>query len=99
MDGRAVVRHEPLSEPSKLKSIRNPLFGGLMAWAARLRFPQLFLLTVVLFFVDLLIPDLIPLADELLLGLAAILLGSLRKRTPEPPQTEESNGDSVIDVS
>lgn len=88
-----------MSEPSKMRSIRNPLLGGLMAWAARLRFPQLFALTVALFFLDLFIPDLIPLADELLLGLAAILLGSLRKRKSGPPPTEGPPQDRVIDVS
>ena len=44
-------------------------------FAARLRFPQLFAFTVALFLLDLLIPDLIPFTDEILLGLAALLLG------------------------
>jgi hypothetical protein len=50
------------------------------AMAGRLRFPQLFLLTAALFVVDLLIPDLIPFADEMLLGLLAVLFGMWRQR-------------------
>ena len=57
----------------------------LASWlAGRLRFPRLFLLTSVLFVVDLLVPDMIPLADEILLGLTAALLSQIRR--PRPPQ-------------
>ena len=45
-----------------------------------LRAPQLFVLTAGLFLLDLIIPDIIPMADELLLGLAAMILASWRKR-------------------
>lgn len=48
--------------------------------ATRLRFPQLFWLTLVLFLVDLVVPDMIPFADEILLGLATALFGALRVR-------------------
>lgn len=50
-------------------------------WAGSLRFKQLFLLTLLLFIGDLLIPDVIPLIDEVLLGLLTLLLGSIRKKT------------------
>jgi hypothetical protein len=57
--------------------------GALVSWfvarAARLRFPVLFGVTASLFVLDLLIPDVIPLADEILLGLGTALLGSLRR--------------------
>jgi hypothetical protein len=49
-------------------------------FAGKLRFPYLFLLTGGLFLLDLVVPDLIPFVDELLLGLATLLLGNLRKR-------------------
>ena len=59
---------------------------GLLKWASGLRFPRLLALTVGLFVLDLLIPDLIPFADEILLGLTALVIGSFRKRrSPEPP--------------
>jgi hypothetical protein len=52
-----------------------------LAWAGGLRFPTLLALAAGLFFVDLLVPDFIPFADEALLGLVTILLGTLRKRS------------------
>ena len=57
-------------------------------FAAGLRFPALFVLAATLFVVDLLVPDLIPFLDEILLALATLLLGSLRKRREAPPQRE-----------
>ena len=59
---------------------QNPLVKLVSRFAARLRFPHLFLLTAGLFVLDLVIPDVIPFADELLLGLGTLLLGSLRRR-------------------
>jgi Family of unknown function (DUF6116) len=44
-----------------------------------LRFPWLFLVACALFALDLIFPDTLPLIDELLLGLSAVLLGRLRK--------------------
>ena len=59
-------------------------------FAAGLRFPTLFGLVGGLFLLDLVIPDLIPFADEILLALGTLLLGSLRRRRggeaqPLPP--------------
>jgi hypothetical protein len=62
---------------------RLSFLAPLMRFAAGLRFPQLFLLTAALFVIDLFVPDVIPFVDEILLGLAALLLGNLRKREPE----------------
>jgi hypothetical protein len=57
--------------------------GAFLSWASRLRFPWLLALTTALFVIDLAIPDLIPFVDEILLGLAALLLGSFRKPRAE----------------
>ncbi len=57
----------------------NPT-GPFLAFLARLRFPQLFLVTAALFVLDLLVPDMIPFVDELLLGLLSLLLALLRRR-------------------
>ncbi len=60
-------------------------------FGSRLRFPQLFAFTATLFVLDLLIPDLIPFLDELLLGLATMLLAMWREREPEvekPPMKD-----------
>lgn len=59
---------------------RGGIAGVLVRWASRLRFPYLFLLTAILFVLNLFIPDALPLADELIMGLVAVLLASLRKR-------------------
>ena len=52
-------------------------------FASRLRFPGLFALVAGLFLVDLLVPDLVPFFDEVMLALGTLLLGMLRKRRPE----------------
>jgi hypothetical protein len=53
-----------------------------MRFAAGLRFPNLLAITVTLFVLDLIIPDMIPFADEILLGLLSLLLASLKTRSP-----------------
>ncbi len=56
------------------------LFGR---WASRLRFPRLVLLMGGLFVADLIIPDGLPLIDELMLAAATALLASLRRDDAE----------------
>ncbi len=87
-----------------MNATRFSLIGFIEQYASRLRFPYLFWLTAALFVLDLLVPDVIPFADEVLLGLATLLLGSwTRRRTGrmdsenKPPPPQES-GD-VIDVT
>ena len=63
----------------------NPLTGPFLAFAARLRFPTLFWVTLAIFLLDLVIPDLIPFADEVLLGLGAMILSNWQK-----PQATEA---------
>lgn len=52
----------------------------LLEYAARLRYPRLLALALVLFIIDLIVPDFIPFADEILLGLISLALASLKKR-------------------
>ena len=70
--------------------------GLITRFATGLRFPTLFALVAGLLVLDLVIPDLIPFADEILLALGTLLLASLRKRrgghaaqpsatVPQPP--------------
>jgi len=57
------------------------VIGGLVTrFAAGLRYPTLFGLVAALFVIDLVVPDLIPFIDEILLALGTLLLGALRKR-------------------
>jgi len=60
--------------------VRAPLISAILNWASQLRFPQLLALTAGLFVIDLILPDPLPMADELLLGLATLLLANLKRR-------------------
>ena len=64
---------------------KNPAVSTVMGWAGRLRFPWLFAVTATLFVLDVFVPDFVPFADEILLGLATLLLGSLRRRRKQEP--------------
>ena len=65
----------------------------ILAFARGLRFPQLFLLIGAIFGLDLLIPDVIPFVDEILLGLVTTLLGSMKKKKEELPPGDEPPSD------
>jgi hypothetical protein len=65
------------------KLARGGLAGFLLRWASGLRFPYLFLLTSLLFVINIFIPDVVPIADELIMGLVAMTLASLRKKPGE----------------
>ena len=62
----------------------EPAQSVLESFASRLRYPQLFFVLVALFLLDLFIPDMIPFADEVMLGLLAVLVGRLRTPRDEP---------------
>jgi hypothetical protein len=68
---------------------RGPV-AWFLAWAARLRFPWLFLLTAAIFLVNLAVPDALPFVDEILLGLVAALLASLKRRRRQPGAEAEA---------
>ena len=51
----------------------------LFDFLSQLRFPYLFAVTAMVFLLDLFIPDLVPMADEILLGLGAMPLSRIRK--------------------
>ncbi len=53
---------------------------------SNLRFPTLFTVLAVVFVIDLLIPDLVPFVDELLLALDTLIVGSLTRRREEPAE-------------
>lgn len=54
----------------------------LTRWLETLRFPVLLLLTALLLLADVLVPDVLPFVDELLLALGTVVLARL-KRSPE----------------
>lgn len=65
----------------------SPLLGPLLAFAGRLRFPTLFLITAGLFLFDVVIPDFVPFVDEILLGLGTLILSSWKsgRGSDKPP--------------
>ena len=52
--------------------------------ASGLRFPKLFALIGLIFLVDLVVPDFVPFADEIILGLITVVLGMLREKRSTP---------------
>lgn len=64
----------------------NPLVAVLLARLRNLRFPVLAAVAAGLFLLTLLLPDPLPFADELLLGLLTLLFASWkRERLPPAP--------------
>lgn len=61
-------------------AVRAGLFRSFLG---RLRFPHLFVAFLVLFGLDLLVPDLIPFADEIGLALITLILGAWKGRREE----------------
>ena len=66
--------------PTIGKEERQGLIRGFLS---RLRFPQLFLVLVTLFAVDMATPDPILLIDEAILGVLAVMFGMWRNRGQE----------------
>jgi len=63
----------------------HPLTLPLLGWLRRLSYPRLFVLTALLFVLNLLVPDPLPFVDELLLGLVALLLAGRKRREQTQP--------------
>ena len=63
-----------------MAAIRKNLAGPLSRYAESLRFPLLLLITLILFVVNLFVPDAVPFVDEILLGLFAVILGRIRRK-------------------
>lgn len=67
-----------------MDSLPQGLIGRLLA-RLNLRFPTLFLLFLALFLVDLVVPDFVPLVDEIGFALLAAIFGLWRKRREPAP--------------
>jgi hypothetical protein len=68
--------------------MRALLVPAITKFLGDLRFRNLFLITATLFAINLVVPDFIPFADELLLGLATLVLARWKDR--KAPQAEAS---------
>ena len=62
----------------------------LFDFLSQLSFPYLFAATAIVFLLDLFIPDLVPMAEEILLGLGAMLLVQIRKKQEHPQGVGET---------
>lgn len=72
----------------------NPLLAPLLRWLGRLSYPRLFVLAAALFVADLFVPDVIPLVDEILLGIGTLLLANWKNRKPPQRTGETIDGES-----
>jgi hypothetical protein len=63
--------------------------SAIQRFAARLKYPQIFMLVLAIFLLDLVVPDFIPFADEIMLGLLTVLLGTWRERGRPAYEQEE----------
>ncbi len=72
----------------------HPITGPLTAFAARLRFPTLFKITLALMAISWLLPDPIPFIDEIVTALATLMLASWRRRDEPPPVGKVIEGES-----
>jgi hypothetical protein len=70
-----------------LRAMAAPWVPFFVSFASKLRRPYLFGLTAALFVINLFVPDFIPFIDEILLGLATLFLGSLKKK--DPPKIDD----------
>lgn len=76
----------------------NPsvLIAAFLAFANKLKFRNLFIFVIGLFALDLVIPDFIPLIDEIILGLLAIILANWKKERKHEKEGNLIEGE-VID--
>lgn len=70
----------------------NPLrLGALLPFVGRLRFPQLFVLLAILFALNMVVPDPVPLLDEAGLGLLTLMTGLWKDRRASADKPPEKN--------
>jgi hypothetical protein len=63
--------------------VKSPIVALVTRYLGRLRYPWLFAITAGLFLLDVFIPDVVPLGDELLLALATMLIASRKRDDPD----------------
>jgi len=67
----------------------SPLTTLVQRLLPRLRYPHLFLALGALLLIDLVLPDPVPLLDELLLATLTFIAASLRHRREDPPSPRD----------
>lgn len=69
----------------------------IMTFANGLKFKQLFIIVASLFVLDLLVPDMIPMIDEIILGLLTVLLANIKNESPVKNEGDVIEGEIVKD--
>jgi len=64
-------------------------------FANKLKFRNLFLIVIGLFILDLIVPDFIPLIDEIMLGLLAIILANWKKERKQEKEGKLIEGEVI----
>ena len=64
-----------------------------ISYLESLRFPVLLIVAVVLFGVNVFVPDVVPFIDEALLALVAVILSRLKRRPAQPGQASAPGDD------
>lgn len=71
----------------------NIILAPLLRWLGRLSYPKLFLVAAALFVANLFVPDPLPLVDEVLMGIGAMMIAR-RKRKPAPADDRVIDGEA-----
>lgn len=74
------------------------LLAPFLRWASTLKYPALFKLVAGLFVVTLFVPDPIPLLDEVLLGLLAMMLAKWKSPEAKAEQREQAQSNARKDL-
>ena len=69
--------------------------GPLLGFASRLKFPTLFFITLGLWLVNMVVPDPIPLIDEIVMGLLTLMLATWKKRKSPGADPEARDGVTI----
>lgn len=70
----------------------NPVLAPLLGWLGRVSHPRLFMLAGALFAITLVVPDPLPFVDELLLGVATLLISRIKRRPPPGEGARKGQG-------
>ncbi|MCJ7815354.1 MAG: hypothetical protein MUP31_04800 [Xanthomonadales bacterium] len=71
----------------------NAIRSRIARYFESLRFPVLLVVTAIIFLINVLVPDVLPFIDELLLALVVALLARLKRRSPGSQAGQEEDGD------
>ncbi len=81
----------PIEDKSLKQRMKRMIQDRLIKYASRLRFPRLLALAAAVFVADLIVPYVVPFADEILLGLITLLLAMLKSETRDSNQVTSRN--------